>query len=207
MIPSNIFSSMAKSSNHYEENSSNDNFAEVMRSHKFLHATRWWFTNQEDMHDIHAHVPLKSRSPYCCLRCDRLSIRNVCSVGKMAFQQMPTKASLFFLFNCINTLICDRAYWWDFVFNLSTRTFYGCNSFYCSSLLSQWTASFDQMIKVRCCICKTYVYWIYFIATLFLPHCARSAVHTCALSSLWFYWFVVGVATTNWKSPRVMHSF
>lgn len=117
------------------------------------------------------------------------------------------KLDFFFLCNCINSLICDRAYWWDFVFNLSTRTFYGCNSFYCSSLLSQWTASFDQMIKVRCCICKTYVYWIYFIATLFLPHCAQSAVHTCALSSILSYWFVVGVATTNWKSPRVMHCF
>lgn len=126
---------------------------------------------------------------------------------KMAFQQTPTKDRSSFLCNCINSLICDRAYWWDFVFNLSTSTFYGCNSFYCSSLLCQWSASFDQMIKVHCCICKTYVYWIYFIATLFLPHLAQSAVHTCALSSIWSHWFVVGVATTNWNSPRVMHCF
>lgn len=118
--------------------------------------------------------------------------------GKNGFPANANKRLFFFLCNCINSLICDRAYWWDCVFNLSTRTFYGCNSLYCSSLLSQWTASFDQMIKVHCCICKTYVYWIYFIATLFLPHCAQSAVHTCALSSIWSYWFVVSIAFNSW---------
>lgn len=99
---------------------------------------------------------------------------------RMTSQPDTNQRQTFFLsFNCKISFICDHAYWWDFVFKLSTRTFFcGCNSLYCSSLLRQWTASFDQMIKVHCCICKTYVYWICFIATPLLPHCAQSALRT-----------------------------
>lgn len=71
----------------------------------------------------------------------------------------------FFSFNCINSFICDRAYWWAFVFKLSTGTlFYWRNSLDCFSLLAQRTASFDHMIKAHPCFCKTHVYWICFIA-------------------------------------------
>lgn len=86
------------------------------------------------------------------------------------------QSSFFLSFNCINSFICDRAYWWAFVFKLSSRTlFYWRNSLDCFSLLTQWTASFDHMIKVHSCFCKTCVYWICFIAIASSLPCAAAA--------------------------------
>lgn len=116
----------------------------------------------------------------------------------MTSQPDANQRQTFFLSsNCINSLICDCAYWLDFVFKLCTRTlFHGCNPLHCSSSLHQWTASFDQMIKVHCCICTTYVYWFWFIATLWLPHSAEPASRTLGYSSVCFDRFV-GVGTAN----------
>lgn len=77
-------------------------------------------------------------------------------------------------FKWISGFICDCACWWDFLvgfdFCLGNRTFWRCNAFHCSSMWGQRTGSFDQMIKVHCSICKTYVYWIYFITTISYTH-------------------------------------
>lgn len=49
---------------------------------------------------------------------------------RMTSQPDTNQRQTFFLsFNCKISFICDHAYWWDFVFKLSTRTFFcGCNS-------------------------------------------------------------------------------
>lgn len=152
--------------------------AEVTRSHKLLHTKRRRFANQENMIFAHMFPWRADHSIVDALFWTLDQKRMLCK--RMTSQPDANQRQTFFSpINCMNNFICERAYWWGFVFKLSTRTlFYECNALYCSSLLRQWTASFDQMIKVNCYICKTYVYWICFIATLLLPHCVQSALCT-----------------------------
>lgn len=181
---------------HHRETVPTDKLAEVGRLCKFL------LVNEENPRDIHAHVPLESRSPFC----GPSSIRNV---WKHDFPtRCQTKGDFF------SPLIIQTASFvtvhTDGPFLTSAQGlffFNGRHSFYCSSLLGQWAASFDQMIKAHCSlyrICKTHVYWIYFIATLFLPRCAPSASHTRGSSPVCLPRFVVGAVTANWISVIVL---
>lgn len=96
----------------------------------------------------------------------------------------------------INSFICDPAYQWVLLLPLISASApgllgdvmlsIGCCAL-CQTLLSQRIGSFDQMIKVHSCICKTHGYWMWFIGTL----CSIRTLHHAVLVLRWLcsFWF------------------